>query len=61
MRNQGGIGFGFGEVATWAVRELGIFFGCGVFIIIVLEAALPVRDMCEYDLFFFRFFFGRSG
>lgn len=59
MRNRGGIGFG--EIGIWEFRELGNFLGGGVFIIIVLEVALPVENMCEYDLFFFRFFFGRSG
>lgn len=58
VRNRGGTGFG--EIGVWAFRELGNFFVCGVFIIIVLEVALPVEDMCEYDLFFF-VFFGRSG
>lgn len=46
VRNRGGIGFG--EIGIWAVRELGDFLGggCGggIFIIIVLEAALPVKE-----------------
>lgn len=41
--NRGGIGFG--EIGIWAVRELWNFFVCGgVFIIIVLEVALPVKE-----------------
>lgn len=55
MRNRGGIGFG--EIGIWAFRELGNFFVCGVFIIIVLEVALPVESMCELDFFLFFFFF----
>lgn len=55
---RNGFGNGFGEVATWAVRELGNFLGGGVFvIIIVLEVALPVENMCEYDLVILGVFF----
>lgn len=54
VRNRGGIGFG--EIGIWEFRELGNFLGGGsVFIIIVLEAALPVENMCELDFFFFFF------
>lgn len=43
VRNRGGIGFG--EIGIWAFGELGNFLGGGgVFIIIVLEAALPVKE-----------------
>lgn len=61
VRNRGG--FGFGEIGIWAFRELWNFLGGGVFIIVVLEVALPVENMCELEIFFFRFFFifGRSG
>lgn len=56
VRNRGGIGFG--EIGIWEFRELGNFLGGGVFIIIVLEAALPVENMCELEIFFFfRLFF----
>lgn len=60
VRNRGGIGFG--EIGIWAFRELWNFLGCGVFIIIVLEAALPVESMCELEFSFFVFFLivGRS-
>lgn len=57
--NRGGIGFG--EIGIWEFRELGNFLGGGgggVFIIVVLEAALPVENMCELEFFFFSFFFG---
>lgn len=56
VRNRGGIGFG--EIGIRAFREFWNFLG-GVFIIIVLETALPVESMCELEIFFFffRFFF----
>lgn len=41
VRNRGGIGFG--EIGIWEFRELWNFLGCGVFIV-VLEAALPVKE-----------------
>lgn len=59
VRNRGGIGFG--EIGIWAVRELWNFLGGGVFVIIVLEVALPVENMCELEFFFFFSFFFSAG